>query len=251
MDPDKYDKLTQLIYDYGNLKCTRKQLFDFISSLGDYGAHLFHKNRKLIDDMTKLRHSKTSNIRNMEVVYIMGPSGSGKTTVAKYLAEQLHFDYFVSGSGDDILDGYDKEECIILDDYRATTMRFSEFLKFIDNHTNSSVKSRYNNKDVSNCKIIFITSVFEPAKLYKVTNVEDSDEETPNIEPLEQLMRRLKHKVYTIEGNILWCQHNDEDKEAFIDMNKVYEYFGIDLNKKDDSSLMDSLKQDVNDGNIF
>lgn len=250
MDPNSYDRLVQLIYDYGNLKCTRKQLFDFLTSL-DNGAQLYHKYRKLIDDMTKLRHNKTSNTRKMEVVYIMGPSGSGKTTVAKYFAEQLHYDYFVSGSGEDILDGYDKEECIILDDYRATTMRFSEFLKFIDNHTNSSVKSRYNNKDVSNCKIIFITSVFEPAKLYKVTNIEESDEETPNIEPLEQLMRRLKHKVYTIEGGILWCQHNDEAKEPFVDMNKVYEYFGIDLNKKDDSSLMDSLKQDVNDGNIF
>ena len=245
-----YDNIIVAIRAYGNLLISRKQLFKFLEKFGDEKAVIYEKNYQRIKKMESLRH-QTIGERKLEVVYIMGPSGSGKTTVGKYIAEQLKYDYFVSGSGEDFLDSYDKEECIILDDFRAGTMRFSEFLKFIDNNTNSSVKSRYNNKDVSNCKLIIITSVFEPAKLYKVTNVDDSDEENPNQEPLEQLMRRLKHKVYSIEGDILWCQHNDEEKVPFIDMKKVYEYFGIDLNKKDDSSLMDSLKQDVNDGNIF
>ena len=52
--------------------------------------------------------------RNLEVVYITGGSGSGKTLSAKYFAEKFGYDSFVSGSGDDFLDGYDKEECLII-----------------------------------------------------------------------------------------------------------------------------------------
>lgn len=246
MDISNYgiDQVWHVIGLYGELKISKKQLYSFLRKFDGYSA-IFSKVSREIDKMEKLRARTIQDTRNLEVVYLVGPAGSGKTTAAKFFAENAGYDYFVTGSGEDILDSYDKEEAIILDDYRATTMRFSEFLKFIDNHTNSSIKSRYNNKDISNCKVMFITSVFEPAKLYKVTNVED-DESNTNEEPLEQLMRRLKHKVYFIENDRIYVQHNDEPKQYFMDMQQIFDYFHIDRTKSDDSSFMDKFKKEPN-----
>ena len=174
----KYE-IEELINNYANLKISRKKLINQIS---------FEEYVKYSSKINKAEEYRSMTVkdRNLEVVYIHGSSGSGKTTLAKYLSEQLGFDYFVSGSGDDILDSYDKEECIILDDFRAGSMKFMEVLKFLDNNTNSSVKSRYNNKDISNCKIIFITTVIKPSELYKSF----SSDEGVN-EPAKQFYRRI------------------------------------------------------------
>lgn len=128
-------------------------------------------------------------------------------------------------------------------------MKFMEVLKMLDNNTNSSVKSRYNNKDLSNCKLIVITSVFKPNELYKV--IQDGDNE----EPVEQFYRRLKHHFFMI----------NEDKEiteyklkidgitttgkCLGNMNTIYEELGIDPNKVDDTSLLDVFKQDSKNSN--
>ena len=104
--------LEQLILDYGDLKISKRQLMSQLTA-ADY--------IKLAGKIKKAAEFRSAKItaRNLEVIYINGKSGSGKTVFAKYLAEQLHFDFFVSGSGEDFLDGYDKEECIILDDYEG------------------------------------------------------------------------------------------------------------------------------------
>lgn len=182
--------------------------------------------------------------RNLEVVYITGQSGSGKTFYAKYLSQKLGFDYFVTGSGDDILDGYDKEECLILDDYRAKTMRFAEFLKMIDNNTNSSVQSRYFNKDLSNCKLIIITSIKPPNELYKIT----SDDNEDNEEPREQFYRRLKHRYFKIEttGEIVEIKIFSGKKEERTgkSLGNIFTAFcemGINPTETDDNSILDGL----------
>ena len=134
------------IDNYANLRITKKQFYSKLQSV-DNGFELYHDKYSSITKAEKYRANILKE-RNLEVIYVCGPSGSGKTTFGKYLAAKLNYDPFVSGSGDDFLDGYDKEECIILDDFRAGTMKFSELLKFIDNNTGSSVKSRYYNKDI-------------------------------------------------------------------------------------------------------
>lgn len=225
--------LHQVFYDYGQCKISKRQLMDYLKGSGKI-AKLIHENNSLYKHMKDLRQDLISHDRNLEVIYITGASGSGKTTAAKWLAEKLHYDYFVSGSGEDLLDGYDKEECIILDDYRASAMSFSELLKFLDNHTNSSVKSRFKNKDISVCKLIVVTSIYPPQELY--CNISKNE----NTEPLEQLMRRLKHKYYEIVGGTLW-QVNDsglhkgittvEEIKAFLNIQEV----------SDDVSIVDSF----------
>ena len=235
-----YRFIKDALWAYGRLDISKKQFMSFLETFGQDMPNIFDKNYKTFNRMKELRHTLVRDHRQLEVMYITGGSGLGKTTAAKYIAEQLHYDYFVSGSGEDILDGYDKEECIILDDYRPNVMSFSELLKFLDNHTNSSVKSRYVNKDISNCKLIVITSIVEPDQLYRITSATDESSQSYQ-EPLEQLMRRLKHTVYTIILGVLWKKHNEE-QEPFIMMDDIFKYFNIDLSKKDDTSLVDSLK---------
>ncbi len=126
---------------------------------------------------------KESNNRDMRVLYISGPSAVGKTTLAKIFASQTYSndEIFISSSSNDILDGYLGEKCIILDDLRDDALKYADLLKFLDNNTNSSVKSRYSNKQLVRCELVIITSIKEPYQLY--TNVGEDK---------KQLYRRIK-----------------------------------------------------------
>lgn len=225
----------ELINQYAELKVSKKNLMKKLS-FNDYANP---KIRSLIKAAQEYRHLKVSE-RNLEVVYITGSSGSGKTTAARYYANKLNYDEFVSGSGDDILDDYDKEECLILDDFRAGSMKFMEVLKMLDNNTNSSVKSRYNNKDLSNCKLIIITSIFSPQDLYKVLQDESSNE------PSEQFYRRIKHHYFKIEENKEILEYslkkdkfNEPTGKTLGSINVIFNELGIEPNKADDGSKLD------------
>lgn len=128
----------------------------------------------------KLRGEK----REMEGIFITGDSGLGKTTYAKLICEEKGYSYFVSSGSNDVLDGYMGEEVVILDDLRPSCMGLSDLLKMLDNHTASTVKSRYKNK-VLECKLIIITSVLGIDKFFH--NVFTEEKET-----IVQLKRRCK-----------------------------------------------------------
>lgn len=186
-------KIEQALYDYGDLKMSKNTL------LTQYldNAEAYSKYEKLFRKMNDYRNLKVGK-REMKVIYICGASGTGKTTLAKFLASNEFYDYFVSGSGSDFLDGYDKEECIILDDFRSDYMTPSDLFKLCDNHTNSSVRARYKNKDISNCKLLIITSIVPPQFVYnwQVLN-----------EPFKQFARRLNYSYLQIleDGIIDGC----------------------------------------------
>lgn len=222
---DLFIDVEQLILDYGELKISKKQLMKHLSAL-DY-----QKLRSKIKAMQEYRSFKIGD-RDMEVLYITGQSGSGKTVFAKYLADKLHFDYFVSGSGDDFLDGYDKEECIILDDFRASSMRFAEMLKMTDNNTNSTVRSRYYNKDISNCHLMVMTSVYEPCDLYSMFKSDDGD--TPMKEPIMQFYRRLGNHFFKIASN-------GDIEEFATDKNDMFKYIKTGANLGNINEVFDEL----------
>lgn len=229
----------QRINDYGNLKISRKRLLEDIT-FEQYAPPKIHARIRAAEEF----RAKKISERNLEVMYITGASGSGKTTAAKYYANQLGYDVFVSGGGDDILDGYDKEECIILDDFRASSMRFMEVLKFLDNNTNSSVRSRYNNKDISNCKLLIITSIVAPKQLYLKLQEPGGDE------PAEQFYRRLRHRYFIIENGVIAEYSLNKDslskptgKKIGV-ISDIYKALNINPDTKEKPSLLDAFTTD-------
>lgn len=220
----KEEDLKKLIFKYGECEISKKELLEKMTAT-DY-----NKQALLIKRMREYRLMKVRD-RDMQVLYICGASGSGKTTVAKYFARVFAYDYFVSGSGKDVLDGYDKEECIILDDLRADVFTKAELFKLTDNNTNSSVKSRYNNKDISYCKLMIITSIKTPHTLY---NWDDGDKD----ETFKQFARRLNNTfIYIHENGDIWeCRYDEPSnpngnvskKRAPFDMQQVFAVLGIE-----------------------
>lgn len=95
--------------------------------------------------------------RDIQVIFITGKGGTGKTYYAKKLCEKMNYDYCVSSSSNDPFQDYLGQKAMIFDDMRDKSFEFEDLLKILDNHTSSSVKSRFNNK-VFNGVLIIITS---------------------------------------------------------------------------------------------
>jgi ATP-dependent protease HslVU (ClpYQ) ATPase subunit len=145
---------------------------------------------KYDNDISKANKIRAINInlkgnRDMKVLYIYGETGIGKTTFAKQFADMMKMSYFVSGSSNDTLEGYMGQDIIIFDDLRADSFKYHDFLKLLDNHTNSLTKSRYYNKAID-CKFLIITSIKKPNELYQNRTQED----------LLQLYRRIKFYIH-------------------------------------------------------
>ena len=142
----------------------------------------------------------------MEAIFITGKSGCGKTTYAKLYADKLGYSYYISSGSNDVLDGYGGQDCLILDDLRPSCMGLSDLLKMLDNHTSSTVKSRYYNK-VLECKLIIITSVLTLEEFFKNVFTEQK-------EPIKQLQRRCKTKI-RMEDDYMYLSFYDDEKEKY------------------------------------
>jgi adenylate kinase family enzyme len=147
-----------------------------------------------IDRAYKYRSDKIKKMeRNMRVIYICGEPGAGKTTYAKEIAKEQGYRPFLAGSSNDPLDGYKGEDCLILDDLRASSMSISDLLKMLDNHTGSLVRSRYRNKFLE-CKLVIITSIKTIDELYTMF-LEQS-------EPLDQFKRRCSTMIHMTKEKV-------------------------------------------------
>jgi len=164
--------------------------------------HLYAKYESQINRAFKYREEYLKGEkRDMECIYIVGGSGTGKTTYAKELAEKLGYSYYISSGSNDVLDDYGGQDCLILDDLRPSCLGLSDLLKLLDNHTNSTVKSRYYNKTLY-CKLVIITTVKSLDVFFK--GVFEHEEE-----PIIQLKRRCqmyyeftddKIRIYTYDS---------------------------------------------------
>lgn len=199
-------RLEQIIQDIDEGKIKEYNIDKFVS------IEEYDKYRKSIQNAFDYKRNQQAGktTRDMSVIYISGTSGSGKTLYAKSIAERKGYSLFVSGSGDDFLDGYAGQECIILDDFRGSDFKFSSMLKLLDNNCNTSVKSRYHNKDISECKLLIITCVYDIDEFYsKVFSEED--------EPILQFKRRCGIYLKMTDSQIQIYQY-DKNKKNHVYM---------------------------------
>lgn len=163
---------------------------------------------KDIENAYKIRDRKLAKEvnRSMNVMYFFGESGTGKTTWAKALANQKGYSVFISGSSNDPLEGYQGQECVVLDDVRGSDWKINDLLKMLDNNTNSLVKSRYSNKLLNDCKLMILTSVQPITDLYSTLKDHES-------EPIEQLKRRCTDLVKFTKTTMEAYQYDQETKE--------------------------------------
>lgn len=168
--------------------------------------------------------------RKINVVFIQGGTGSGKTSYAKAYCEENKFTYCVSSSSNDALQDYKGEDVLILDDLRENSFEFADMLKILDNHTNSSIKSRYNNKFFMGHTII-ITSCLELKDWYTTETREDRN----------QLFRRIKLMLkLSDDGKKVTCYAYCDGKYANMGTqdNKYIDYY-----KKEQEDLNNLMSQ--------
>lgn len=141
--------------------------------------------------------------REIAVVFCCGDTGTGKTTFAKQYCDSAKKSYCVSSSSNDPMQDYKGEDVLILDDLRDSDYKFTDLLKILDNHTKSTVRSRYHNKAFIG-EMIIITS-------YKPLNDWYFDISSEN---KHQLYRRIK-TMYKFTADKIFCFEYDEMKHRY------------------------------------
>lgn len=160
-----YDKLIKNVSQTKRLDDILSQIDNGIIKPYNYTSYInldeYTKYKRYIDNAFAYRIDRLKGIdRKMECVFITGDSGVGKTTYAKQVASDKGYMPYISSGSNDVLDDYQGQECIILDDLRPSCMSLSDLLKMLDNNTASTVKSRFRNKCLE-CKLIVITSTLK------------------------------------------------------------------------------------------
>ena len=145
--------------------------------------------------------------REINVVFMSGNTGVGKTTFAKQWCNDAKKSYCISSTSNDPMQDYKGEDVLILDDLRDNEFKFTDMLKITDNHTKSTMKSRYKNKAFIGDTII-ITSYRPLADWY--FNIER--------ESKEQLYRRIKTQYKFYQEYIEIYEYSEEKHR--------YEYIG-------------------------
>lgn len=162
-----------------------------------------------------------STVRDMQVIYIHGSSGTGKTSLAKYFADKRKLDYFVSSSSNDMFYGYGGQPCVILDDVRGSLMQFSDWLKLLDNNVNSTIKARYNNKNLSECKLMILTTTQSIEEFYR--DIFDN-----HAESIVQIKRRCTVHVF-VDADCYYVSQWDKLHNCYTEeksfKNRIFEEY--------------------------
>lgn len=150
----KNTKLNEMIKQVLDGNLTLKEL------LHPDNIHYYHDNYLKLNRAIQLRtQSLRYNPPENRTIYIQGASGSGKTNYATKLAEKHYPKHWIFGSsGNDPLQDYTGEKCLILDDWRPKDYELNDFLALTDPHYRQRThKSRYFNKPLAT-ELIIITS---------------------------------------------------------------------------------------------
>lgn len=206
----RQEYILDIITKYSNIEIGYYELW---SSLDNLEKMQYDKKIELA---MKVRNTniKMKGDRDMQVIYVKGPAGSGKTLFSKFYSKEiLNKSYYISSSSNDVLQDYMGQKIIILDDLRGDSFKYNDLLKVLDNHTNSSVKSRYFNKAID-CELVIITSVKDVFELYsKEIQVKDD---------YSQLLRRITEYIEIKKDGSIYSQQLNLDKYR---VNGIIEYY--------------------------
>ncbi len=246
-----------------------KQQIEKIHSIKD--SKLRIKLQKMLDDsfIGELKYRSTFIDRFVQVMFVTGATGTGKTTFARQFVEKLNYfdivpekywrkkptggekmyralDYAVSGSSNDVFENYKGEDVFILDDMRDDSFSFTDLLKFLDNHTNSPIKSRFSNKCFFGVLII-ITSEQPLSKWYRYED--DLSRKAIDRKTLKQLYRRISNYVVVEKDKIyLYDKVNDlgqPDGNCKAIANTTHEYYKDKPKPINVSSLICDMFEEV------
>lgn len=126
--------------------------------------------------------------RELRCVYVCGPAGVGKTHYVKDWCIDHKFSLCVSAAGTHFLEAYKGQDVLLLDDFRASDLKFNDMLKLCDNDTNSEFSARYHNRSLLYCRYLFVTSTVPITDLY-------FKDDSSKLEELEQLYRRFATRI--------------------------------------------------------
>ncbi len=199
--------------------------FDFLAEvkasdvLGDFDLHSYSEQLEYIHSRPRGEQSSLFNDlerrwrlhcrwlslqtdRDIDVMFICGGGGFGKTTYAKRLFKSQGYDFCTSSSSNDPFQDYLGQKGMLLDDLRDKAFdKFEDILKILDNHTNSSIQSRFQNKSF-NGKLIIVTSSVPLYRWYRGKNSK-GDYYNVSDEDLYQLYRRISCYVQMDENEIV------------------------------------------------
>ena len=173
-------------------------------------ADIYLKHKKTIDNAfdfyyESIRNDIRKGGKEMEVAFLVGKTGTGKTSYAKWFCEQNNLTYCVSSGSNDVLQDYKGEDVLILDDFRDSCFRLADVLKLLDNHTRTSVNSRYRNKMFAGDFIIITTSI----------PLDDWYSETKG-DSREQFLRRIGTVLEFNDDTVVGKAHANTDTSEFV-----------------------------------
>lgn len=181
--------------DYFAIYAANKRRCD--DAFGAYGERKAYRSLEMLK----------SGLYKLTVIFIKGKSGQGKTTIAKDIIhttirnakERLHEDWEVyNGATSNVLDDFNGEEIIFLDDLRGNSMTASDWLRLLDPYNASPASARYRNKPVVASRVVVMTSTQDPHLYFYYTKNRGDVTEA-----LDQFIRRVSAcvKVYDIDAN--------------------------------------------------
>jgi DNA replication protein DnaC len=156
-------------------------------------APTYWKHMTKIEKAIKIRN-KTLRLYppTCKTILITGDSGTGKTRYAIELAKQLYpKTWLMASAGNDPLQDYTGEKCIIFDDWRPQDYQLQDLLALLDpNYRQRTHKSRYYNKPLATELILITTNLTLDNIINHYTGYNNEDP--------KQIRRRI-HKIITMQ----------------------------------------------------